>query len=103
VHSSDATIARAMAFAKRLGKVAVLARVCDGFIGNRMFEEYSRQAFFMLDEGARPEQIDGALKRWGMAMGPLAVIDLPAATSPGPSASVARWSSPTVLTPEFLT
>jgi 3-hydroxyacyl-CoA dehydrogenase len=74
--SSDSTIACAMAFAKRLGKVAVLARVCDGFIGNRMFEEYSRQAFFMLDEGARPELIDGALERWGMAMGPLAVIDL---------------------------
>jgi len=69
-------LATAMAFARRIGKVGVIARVCDGFIGNRMVEEYLRQAYFLLDEGALPEQIDGALERWGMAMGPLAVMDL---------------------------
>jgi 3-hydroxyacyl-CoA dehydrogenase len=50
--------------------------VCDGFIGNRMFEEYLRQAGFLLDEGALPAQVDGALEAWGMAMGPFAVMDL---------------------------
>jgi 3-hydroxyacyl-CoA dehydrogenase len=74
--TSDRVLATSMAFAKRIGKVPVLARVCDGFIGNRMFEEYCRQAGFLLDEGALPQQIDSALERWGMAMGPLAVLDL---------------------------
>ena len=74
--SSDAAVATAMAFARAIGKVGVLARVCDGFIGNRMFEEYCRQAFFLLDEGALPAQVDHALESWGMAMGPFAVLDL---------------------------
>jgi 3-hydroxyacyl-CoA dehydrogenase len=67
---------QAMAFTKALGKVGVVAGVCDGFIGNRMFEEYLRQAYFLLEEGALPAQIDGALEHWGMAMGPLRVMDL---------------------------
>lgn len=66
----------AMAFAKRLKKVGVVSQVCDGFIGNRIFEEYLRQAYFLLEEGALPQDIDGAMERWGMAMGPLAVMDL---------------------------
>jgi 3-hydroxyacyl-CoA dehydrogenase len=74
--TSISTIARAMAFAQQLGKTAVLARVCDGFIGNRTFEEYLRQAYFFLDEGALPAQVDQALERWGMALGPFAVMDL---------------------------
>ncbi len=74
--TSPGTLVTAMTLAKRLGKTAVVARVCDGFIGNRMFEEYLRQAYFLLDEGATPGQIDGALEKWGMAMGPLAVMDL---------------------------
>jgi 3-hydroxyacyl-CoA dehydrogenase len=65
-----------MTFAKSVGKVGVVARVCDGFIGNRMFEEYLRQAYFLLDEGVMPWDVDGALERWGMAMGPFAVMDL---------------------------
>jgi 3-hydroxyacyl-CoA dehydrogenase len=69
-------IVTAMGFAKRIGKVGVLARVCDGFIGNRMFEEYIRQAGFLLDQGALPAQVDRALENWGMAMGPFAVLDL---------------------------
>jgi 3-hydroxyacyl-CoA dehydrogenase len=69
-------LATAMGFAKLLGKVGVVAAVCDGFIGNRMFEEYLRQAGFLLDEGAFPEQVDRALEAWGMAMGPFAVLDL---------------------------
>jgi len=74
--TSPETLATAMAFGKAIGKSAVAAGVCDGFIGNRMFEEYLRQAWFLLEEGALPVQLDGALKRWGMAMGPVAVMDL---------------------------
>lgn len=51
-------LATAMAFARRIGKVGVVPGVCDGFIGNRMFEEYLRQAYFLLEEGALPQQID---------------------------------------------
>jgi 3-hydroxyacyl-CoA dehydrogenase len=67
---------RLLALAKRLGKVGVVAGVCDGFIGNRMFEEYLRQAYWMLEEGALPDQVDTAMERWGMALGPLRVMDL---------------------------
>jgi 3-hydroxyacyl-CoA dehydrogenase len=69
-------LAAAVAFGKAIGKVAVVAGVCDGFIGNRMFEEYLRQAYYLLEEGALPLQIDAALERFGMAMGPLRVMDL---------------------------
>ncbi|WP_327754847.1 3-hydroxyacyl-CoA dehydrogenase NAD-binding domain-containing protein (plasmid) [Sphingobium sp. SJ10-10] len=69
-------LATAMAFGKRVGKVSVVSGVCDGFIGNRMFEEYLRQVYFMLEEGALPQQIDAAMERWGMAMGPCRTMDL---------------------------
>jgi 3-hydroxyacyl-CoA dehydrogenase len=74
--TSDDVLTSAMAFARKIGKVGVVAGVCDGFIGNRMFEEYLRQAYFLLDEGATPLQIDRAMENWGMAMGPLATMDL---------------------------
>jgi 3-hydroxyacyl-CoA dehydrogenase len=50
--------------------------VCDGFIGNRMIEQYGRQAAFLVDEGATPQQVDGALEKWGMAMGMFRMSDL---------------------------
>jgi 3-hydroxyacyl-CoA dehydrogenase len=50
--------------------------VCDGFIGNRMLEQYIRQSLFLVDEGASPQQIDAALQRFGMAMGPFAMYDM---------------------------
>ncbi|MGH8139708.1 MAG: 3-hydroxyacyl-CoA dehydrogenase NAD-binding domain-containing protein [Steroidobacteraceae bacterium] len=75
-HSSARTIATAMALGKRLGKVAVLAGNCDGFIGNRMLQFYSGEAEFLLEEGATPEQIDRVIEAFGFAMGPLAVRDL---------------------------
>jgi len=62
--------------ARRLGKTAVVSGVCDGFIGNRMMEQYSRQAEFLLEEGCTPEQIDGAIEKFGFAMGPFRVADL---------------------------
>jgi 3-hydroxyacyl-CoA dehydrogenase len=69
-------MATAMALARRIGKTAVVSRVCDGFIGNRMLEPYMQQAGRLLDEGALPQQVDGAMERWGMAMGPFRVNDL---------------------------
>jgi len=56
--------------------VGVVSRVCDGFIGNRMLEEYLRQAYFLVDEGASPQQVDRALQDWGLAMGPYAMMDM---------------------------
>lgn len=74
--TSQETLASAMAFAKQINKTGVVAGVCDGFIGNRVFEEYLRQAWFLLEEGALPQQIDSALEAFGMAMGPCRVMDL---------------------------
>ena len=74
--TADAVLATAMQFAREIGKVGVVAGVCDGFIGNRLFEEYLRQAWFLLEEGALPAQIDQALEAWGMAMGPCRTMDL---------------------------
>jgi 3-hydroxyacyl-CoA dehydrogenase len=62
--------------AKKINKTAVVSGVCDGFIGNRMIEQYLRQAMFLLDEGASPQQVDRALERFGMAMGPFRMSDL---------------------------
>ena len=69
-------LATVMQLAKRLKKVGVVSGVCDGFIGNRMLEHYVRQSMFLIDEGASPQQIDAAMTRFGMAMGPFAVGDL---------------------------
>jgi len=69
-------MATAMAIAKRIGKVGVQAGVCDGFVGNRMLAAYGGEVQAMNLEGAMPQEIDGALEGWGMAMGPLAVSDL---------------------------
>jgi 3-hydroxyacyl-CoA dehydrogenase len=65
-----------LAVSRKLGKVGVVSGICDGFIGNRIFEEYLRQAYFLLEEGALPAQIDAAMEKWGFAMGPLKVMDL---------------------------
>jgi 3-hydroxyacyl-CoA dehydrogenase len=65
-----------MDVAKRIRKTAVVAGVCDGFIGNRMVEHYLRQAMFLLEEGAAPAQVDRALEKFGMAMGPFRMSDL---------------------------
>jgi len=54
----------------------VVSGVCDGFIGNRMVEQYLRQALFLLEEGASPEQVDRAMEAFGMAMGPFRMSDL---------------------------
>ncbi|HVH84847.1 MAG TPA: 3-hydroxyacyl-CoA dehydrogenase NAD-binding domain-containing protein, partial [Steroidobacteraceae bacterium] len=74
--SSPETLATVMALARTLGKIAVLAGNCDGFIGNRMLMYYGSEAEFLLEEGATPEQIDRVMEGFGFAMGPLAVRDL---------------------------
>ena len=74
--TSPEAIVTAMALGKRLGKVAVLAGNCHGFIGNRMVAPYFREAQFLLEEGATVEAVNQALYEFGMAMGPLAVEDL---------------------------
>ena len=69
-------LATVMALSKKIGKTSVVSGVCDGFIGNRMIEQYSRQAGFLLDEGALPQQVDKAMEKFGMAMGPFRMGDL---------------------------
>ncbi|KFI07680.1 3-hydroxyacyl-CoA dehydrogenase NAD-binding domain-containing protein [Massilia sp. BSC265] len=69
-------LATALALSKKIKKTGVVSGVCDGFIGNRMLEQYLRQAFFLLEEGALPEQVDGAIERFGFAMGPFRMSDL---------------------------
>src|SRR6185437_6169993 len=69
-------VATAMKLGKSLGKVPVLVGVCDGFVGNRMIFQYSREAEFLLEEGALPWQVDKALQDWGLAMGPFAMSDM---------------------------
>jgi len=69
-------MATVMQIAKKIKKTAVVSGVCDGFIGNRMIEQYSRQAGFLLDEGATPQQVDKAAEKFGFAMGPFRMGDL---------------------------
>jgi 3-hydroxyacyl-CoA dehydrogenase len=69
-------LATALTLSKKLKKTGVVSGVCDGFIGNRMIEQYSRQAGFLLEEGALPEQIDKAAEKFGFAMGPFRMGDL---------------------------
>lgn len=69
-------VATGFALAKRLGKVAVRAGVCDGFIGNRILSHYRKVADYLVIDGATPEQVDRAMTGFGFAMGPFAVLDL---------------------------
>ena len=74
--TSPHTIATIMELSKTIGKVGVLVGVCDGFVGNRMLYAYRRQADFLLEEGALPQQIDKVIYDFGMPMGPYAMGDL---------------------------
>ncbi|MDR3096539.1 MAG: enoyl-CoA hydratase/isomerase family protein [Paraburkholderia sp.] len=69
-------LATVMQMAKKIRKTAVVSGVCDGFIGNRMIEQYIRQALYMLEEGALPAQVDRAIEKFGFAMGPFRMSDL---------------------------
>ncbi len=69
-------LATTLKLAKRIKKVPVVSGVCDGFIGNRMIEKYGQQSLFLLDEGCTPQQVDAAVQKWGMAMGPFTMGDM---------------------------
>ncbi len=69
-------LATVMALGKTIKKTCVVSGVCDGFIGNRMIEQYSRQAGFLLEEGCTPQQVDKAIEKFGFAMGPFRMGDL---------------------------
>jgi 3-hydroxyacyl-CoA dehydrogenase len=74
--TSREVIATCMQLSKKLGKIGVLVGNCRGFVGNRMFGPYRREAQFLVEEGAEVEAVDNALVEFGMAMGPLATGDL---------------------------
>jgi 3-hydroxyacyl-CoA dehydrogenase len=74
--SSKEVVATCMQLSRTLGKVGVLVGNCRGFVGNRMFGPYRREAQFLIEEGAGVEAVDQALSDFGMAMGPLATGDL---------------------------
>jgi 3-hydroxyacyl-CoA dehydrogenase len=69
-------LATALAVAKKLSKVGVVVGNCFGFVGNRMFFPYMREAQFLVEEGSTPAHVDKVLFDWGMAMGIFAVDDL---------------------------
>jgi 3-hydroxyacyl-CoA dehydrogenase len=74
--TSSAALAAALSLARTMKKLPIVAGVCDGFIGNRIFAVYRRHAEYLLEDGASPQQIDDALKAYGFAMGPFAVSDM---------------------------
>ena len=74
--TSEATLDRIGALAKKMGKAGVVARVCDGFIGNRMFDQFWRQAMFLAETGPSPGRIDAVLEKWGFAIGPFRTLDM---------------------------
>lgn len=69
-------IATLMDLGRRMGKIAVLARIYPGFIGNALFRNYTREAHFLVEDGALPHEVDAALTRFGYAMGIFAVHDM---------------------------
>ena len=72
----DEVLATALAFAGDLGKIAVPSGVCDGFIGNRIMSAYRREADYMLEDGALPQEVDAAMTGFGFPMGVFAMQDL---------------------------
>jgi 3-hydroxyacyl-CoA dehydrogenase len=74
--TSDEALVTAVALGKRMGKVPVVVGVCDGFVGNRMFHVYTREASTLLEEGALPQHVDRVMTDFGFRMGPFAVQDL---------------------------
>lgn len=69
-------LATCMKLGKTIGKVPVCVGVCDGFVGNRMIHTYLKEAGYLLEEGALPQQVDGAIENFGFAMGPFRMSDL---------------------------
>lgn len=74
--TSAEVLASCAKLAKQIKKTAIVAGVCDGFIGNRMLAQYTKQAAFLLEEGCTPQQVDHAIEEFGFAMGPFRMSDL---------------------------
>jgi 3-hydroxyacyl-CoA dehydrogenase len=74
--TSPDVLVTGIAFARQLGKLPIVSGVGEGFIGNRIFSAYRREAEFLIEEGALPQEIDAAIEAYGFAMGPFAVFDL---------------------------
>ncbi|XP_057620609.1 peroxisomal bifunctional enzyme [Chionomys nivalis] len=75
-YSSPNTIATVMNLSKKIGKIGVVVGNCHGFVGNRMLLPYYNQSYFLLEEGSKPEDVDGVLEEFGLKMGPFRVSDL---------------------------
>ncbi len=75
-YTNDSTLKSAISVGKRIKKISTVVGSCYGFVGNRMYACYGREAQMLLLEGATPQQIDLAMENWGMAMGPFAVNDM---------------------------
>lgn len=74
--TTDDVVVTGFALAQKLGKVAVLSGVCDGFIGNRILAKMRKQADYMIEDGALPWDVDKAVEAFGLPMGPFRVMDL---------------------------
>ncbi|ALW89207.1 3-hydroxyacyl-CoA dehydrogenase NAD-binding domain-containing protein [Deinococcus actinosclerus] len=74
--TSDTVLATSMALARRIRKVGVVVGVCDGFVGNRMVHRYGEEARQLVEEGARPEDVDAAMNALGLPMGPFQMSDM---------------------------
>ncbi|MGK2912950.1 MAG: 3-hydroxyacyl-CoA dehydrogenase NAD-binding domain-containing protein, partial [Porticoccaceae bacterium] len=74
--TADDVIATVMNLSRRIGKIGALVGVCDGFVGNRMLQQRTRQSAFLVEEGAAPERIDKILYDFGFPMGPFAMADM---------------------------
>lgn len=92
-------LATALVLAKKLKKIPVVSGVCDGFIGNRMVDRYISQAMYLVEEGASPQQVDQALERWGMAMGPFRMNDVVGNDIPWDGRKRRRESDPNFVFP----
>ena len=75
-NTAPGVIATLMDLGRRMGKIAVLSRIYPGFIGNALFRNYTREAHFLVEDGALPHEVDAALKKFGYAMGIFAVHDM---------------------------
>lgn len=74
--TSKETLATTMALALDINKYAVIAANGDGFIGNRLFDRFHQEAMYLVEEGAWPDEVDDALEKWGMSIGPFRALDL---------------------------
>jgi 3-hydroxyacyl-CoA dehydrogenase len=74
--TSPQVIATSMKVAKKIKKTPVCVGVCDGFVGNRMIHNYLREAEYLIEEGALPQEVDQAIESFGFAMGPFRMCDL---------------------------